>query len=146
MLNCQIAAIVADALAKKAPIVALESTIITHGMPWPQNLDMAKSVESCVREAGATPATIAVIDGVLKIGLSAADLTQLAQTKNAAKLSRADLALCMAQKKTGATTEIYQLHTTSKTKQTFLDSCLLFHTSKTPRPCWSFRLLNTHVR
>ena len=104
MLNCQIAPIVAEALAKKAPIVALESTIITHGMPWPQNLDMAKSVESCVREAGATPATIAVIDGVLKIGLSAADLTQLAQTKNAAKLSRADLALCMAQKKTGATT------------------------------------------
>ena len=104
MLNCQIAPIVAEALAKKAPIVALESTIITHGMPWPQNLDMAKSVESCVREAGATHATIAVIDGVLKIGLSAADLTQLAQTKNAAKLSRADLALCMAQKKTGATT------------------------------------------
>lgn len=99
MLNCQIAPIVAEALAKKAPIVALESTIITHGMPWPQNLDMAKSVESCVREAGATPATIAVIDGVLKIGLSAADLTQLAQTKNAAKLSRADLALCMAQKR-----------------------------------------------
>ena len=104
MLNCQIAPIVAEALTKKAPIVALESTIITHGMPWPQNLDMAKSVESCVREAGATPATIAVIDGVLKIGLSAADLTQLAQTKNAAKLSRADLALCVAQKKTGATT------------------------------------------
>ena len=104
MLNCQIAPIVAEALAKKAPIVALESTIITHGMPWPQNLDTARSVESCVREAGATPATIAVIDGVLKIGLSAADLTQLAQTKNAAKLSRADLALCVAQKKTGATT------------------------------------------
>ncbi|MGB1791447.1 MAG: pseudouridine-5'-phosphate glycosidase, partial [Paracoccaceae bacterium] len=104
MLNCQIAPNVAEALTKKTPIVALESTIITHGMPWPQNLDMAKSVESCVREAGATPATIAVIDGVLKIGLSATDLTQLAQTKNAAKLSRADLALCMAQKKTGATT------------------------------------------
>ena len=104
MLNCQIAPNVAEALTKKTPIVALESTIITHGMPWPQNLDMATSVESCVREAGATPATIAVIDGVLKIGLSATDLTQLAQTKNAAKLSRADLALCMAQKKTGATT------------------------------------------
>ena len=104
MLNCQIAPNVAEALSNKAPIVALESTIITHGMPWPQNLDMANSVESCVREAGATPATIAVIDGVLKIGLSATDLTQLAQTKNAAKLSRADLALCMAQKKTGATT------------------------------------------
>ena len=104
MLNCQIAPNVAEALSNKAPIVALESTIITHGMPWPQNLDMANSVESCVREAGATPATIAVIDGVLKIGLSATDLTQLAQTKNAAKLSRADLALCLAQKKTGATT------------------------------------------
>ena len=104
MLNCQIAPNVAEALTKKTPIVALESTIITHGMPWPQNLDMANSVESCVREAGATPATIAVIDGVLKIGLSATDLTNLAQTKNAAKLSRADLALCMAQKKTGATT------------------------------------------
>lgn len=104
MLNCQIAPNVAEALTKKTPIVALESTIITHGMPWPQNLDMANSVETCVREAGATPATIAVIDGVLKIGLSATDLTNLAQTKNAYKLSRADLALCMAQKKTGATT------------------------------------------
>ena len=86
------------------PIVALESTIITHGMPWPQNLEVAQTVERTVRDGGAVPATIAVLDGVLHIGLDDAQLTQLAQAKNVAKLSRADLALCMAQGGTGATT------------------------------------------
>ncbi|MGX9355308.1 pseudouridine-5'-phosphate glycosidase [Roseobacteraceae bacterium S113] len=86
------------------PLVALESTIITHGMPWPDNLEMARKVEACVREAGAEPATIAVIDGALCIGLEEAQLEALAQTKGAAKLSRADLAVCIAEGRTGATT------------------------------------------
>ena len=86
------------------PIVALESTIITHGMPWPQNLEMAKEVEATVRAEGAVPATIAVLEGTLHIGLDDAQLTKLAQTPDARKLSRADLAVAMAQGATGATT------------------------------------------
>ena len=86
------------------PIVALESTIITHGMPYPQNLEMARKVEATVRAGGAEPATIAVLDGTLHIGLEDNVLETLAQTKGAAKLSRADIAVCMATGGTGATT------------------------------------------
>ncbi len=86
------------------PIVALESTIITHGMPWPQNLEVAQQVERTVREGGAVPATIAVLDGTLHVGLDDEQLTKLAQAKNVAKLSRADIAVCIAQGGTGATT------------------------------------------
>ncbi len=86
------------------PIVALESTIITHGMPYPQNLEMARKVEATVRAGGAEPATIAVLDGVLHVGLTDEVLEKLAQTKGAAKLSRADMAVCMATGRTGATT------------------------------------------
>ena len=86
------------------PIVALESTIITHGMPYPQNLEMARKVEATVRAGGAEPATIAVLNGVLHVGLEDAQLEALAQTKGAAKLSRADMAVCMATGGTGATT------------------------------------------
>ena len=85
-------------------LVALESTIITHGMPWPRNLDVALSVEDEVRAAGACPATIAVIDGRLHVGLDAPALRGLAQAKGVAKLSRADLAACLATGGTGATT------------------------------------------
>jgi pseudouridine-5'-phosphate glycosidase len=95
---------VAAARARGGPLVALESTIITHGMPWPDNLDMAQRVESAVRAAGATPATIAVLDGALHVGLDDATLTTLAQATGVAKLSRADLAACMATGGTGATT------------------------------------------
>lgn len=85
-------------------IVALESTIITHGMPYPQNVETARIVEQDVRESGAVPATIAVMDGALHVGLSDEELVDLANRKDVAKLSRADLAVCIAQKKTGATT------------------------------------------
>ncbi len=95
---------VAAAKARNAPIVALESTIITHGMPFPGNLNMARSVEAIIREEGAVPATIAVIDGVLHIGLESAQLETLAQTEGAMKLSRADLAFAIAERRTGATT------------------------------------------
>ncbi len=86
------------------PIVALESTIITHGMPWPQNLEVAQQVERTVRDGGVVPATIAVLDGTLHVGLNDDQLTKLAQAKSVAKLSRADIAVCMAQGGTGATT------------------------------------------
>tara|TARA_R110002072_G_scaffold19047_8_gene70669 strand:+ start:60 stop:974 length:915 start_codon:yes stop_codon:yes gene_type:complete len=95
---------VASARDAGTPIVALESTIITHGMPYPQNLEVARQVEADVREAGATPATIAVIDGALHIGLDADQLELLAQAKGVAKLSRADMAVCIAAGRTGATT------------------------------------------
>ncbi len=95
---------VAKARADGTPVVALESTIITHGMPYPQNLEVAHIVEADVRDAGATPATIAVIDGNLYIGLDPEHLSALAQAKGVAKLSRADLAVCIATGGTGATT------------------------------------------
>lgn len=95
---------VAAARAEGRPIVALESTIITHGMPYPQNLETARTVEAAVREAGAVPATIAVLEGRLHIGLRAGELEELAQNGGAMKLSRADIAVAMARGATGATT------------------------------------------
>ena len=95
---------VADAQGKNAPLVALESTIITHGMPWPQNVETARAVEQTVRDNGATPATIAVLDGRLHVGLTDTELDALGQAKGVAKLSRADFAACLAAGGTGATT------------------------------------------
>ena len=92
-----ISAEVEAALASGAPVVALESTIITHGMPYPQNLDMAREVEALIKAQGAVPATIAVMDGLLKVGLSDADLENLAREGHkAAKASRRDLAALLA--------------------------------------------------
>jgi len=95
---------VAEALASGRPVVALESTIITHGMPWPQNNEMAGEVEAMIAREGAVPATIAVVNGRLKIGLSEEDRAELAQRKDAMKLSRADLAFALVQGRTGGTT------------------------------------------
>lgn len=95
---------VATARAKDAPLVALESTIITHGMPFPKNVETARLVEDDIRAAGATPATIAVLDGSLHIGLETDQLDALGQAQNVAKLSRADMAACIAMGGTGATT------------------------------------------
>ncbi len=97
---------VAEALAASQPIVALESTIISHGMPYPQNVETAREVEDAVRDEGATPATIAVIDGRLKIGLAPDDLTRLATAglREVTKLTRANLAQCIAAGGTGSTT------------------------------------------
>ncbi|MHA6323752.1 pseudouridine-5'-phosphate glycosidase [Roseivivax sp. CAU 1753] len=95
---------VADALSGGKPVVALESTIITHGLPKPQNLDVARQVETVVRDNGAVPATVAVLGGKLCVGLDAAQLETLAAAERVAKLSRADIAVCMAEGRTGATT------------------------------------------
>ncbi|WP_375588335.1 pseudouridine-5'-phosphate glycosidase [Hoeflea alexandrii] len=92
------------ALSAGRPVVALESTIITHGMPWPGNRDMALEVEAVIRSEGAVPATIAVIDGRLHAGLDEAAITALAQAKDVMKLSRADFAYALAEGRTGATT------------------------------------------
>ena len=104
MIDVDINPEVQDALENSKPVVALESTIITHGMPWPENKQVALRIEKSVRDNGAVPATIAVLNGVLKIGLSYTEISQLASTKAPRKLSRADLAICLAQKATGATT------------------------------------------
>jgi pseudouridine-5'-phosphate glycosidase len=92
------------ARAAGKPIVALESTIISHGMPYPQNVQTARDVEQVIRDAGAVPATIAIIDGKICIGLSAEQLEVLGTASNALKVSRRDLAYVLAQAKLGATT------------------------------------------
>ncbi|UTS80497.1 pseudouridine-5'-phosphate glycosidase [Phaeobacter piscinae] len=104
MINMTFSAEVAAARASGQAIVALESTIITHGMPYPQNVEVAAQVEDDIRAAGAVPATMAVIDGVLHIGLEADQLQALGQAKNVAKISRADMPACIATGGTGATT------------------------------------------
>ena len=83
---------VAAAIAARRPVVALETTIVSHGMPWPQNIETALAVEAIVREGGAVPAAIAVIDGAIRVGLDRAMLERLAKEKGVLKLSRADLA------------------------------------------------------
>ncbi len=95
---------VAKACAEGQAIVALESTIMTHGMPWPQNVETARRVEAEIRKAAAVPATIAVMAGFVHIGLTEAELDFLGQARGVMKLSRADLAVCLAQGLTGATT------------------------------------------
>jgi pseudouridylate synthase len=95
---------VTDAKANRQPLVALESTIITHGMPFPQNVETARAVEAEIRAGGAVPATIAVLAGQLHVGLTDGKLDRLGQAQNVAKLSRADFAACLATGGTGATT------------------------------------------
>lgn len=100
----QYSAEVQAAKAEGRALVALESTIITHGMPYPQNVEVAAQVEADIREAGAVPATMAVIGGTLHVGLEADQLQSLGQAQGVAKLSRADFAACLATGGTGATT------------------------------------------
>ncbi len=95
---------VSNALYEGRPVVALESTIITHGMPWPQNVETARAVEAAVRAAGAVPATIAIMNGQIHVGLDDATLEALGQAKDVMKVSRADLAACLSLGRTGATT------------------------------------------
>jgi pseudouridylate synthase len=96
---------VAEALSAKKPIVALESTIITHGMPYPRNVETARSVEEAAREMGAIPATIAVIDGRFRVGLNGQEIERLGElTGGVVKASRRDLALVAARKGSAGTT------------------------------------------
>ena len=92
------------ALEAGKAVVALESTIISHGMPYPQNIQMAQKVESIVRSAGAVPATIALMDGKIKIGLTAQELEVFASSSGVAKVSMRDLPGIIARKQLGATT------------------------------------------
>ena len=95
---------VAAALVDGRPVVALESTIITHGLPWPRNLEIGQEIEQAVRQGGAVPATIAVAKGRIQVGLTPGDLEALARSTGAMKLSRADLAFATATGRVGSTT------------------------------------------
>ena len=95
---------VARALGEGRAVVALESTIVTHGLPRPRNLEVARAAEAAVRDGGAVPATIAVLSGRLRVGLDGPALEALAAADGLAKLSRADLAACLASGGSGATT------------------------------------------
>jgi pseudouridine-5'-phosphate glycosidase len=101
---------VAAALASNSPIVALESTIISHGLPRPSNLNVAREVEAIVREHGATPATIAILDGVVHIGLTDEQLVAIANRDDISKASSRDLAILIANKKSAATTVAATAH------------------------------------
>ena len=104
MIDIQYSAEVRAAKDAGKPIVALESTIITHGMPYPQNIEVAAQVEQDIRDAGAVPATMAVIKGKLHVGLEAEQLQDLGKAQGVAKISRADMAACISTGGTGATT------------------------------------------
>ena len=103
-IDLHIATEVQHAIDSRQPIVALESTLITHGLPRPRNLEVAQLLEQTVRDGGAVPATIAILRGELHVGLTAEELTSLANTDDVRKVSRRDLPIVMAQKLNGATT------------------------------------------
>ena len=95
---------VAEALRNNEAVVALESTIIAHGMPYPENINTALEIEEIIRAKGAVPATIGIIDGKIKIGLSRDEIKFLGQSDQVIKVSRRDLPIVLAEKKHGATT------------------------------------------
>ncbi len=95
---------VREALERGAPVVALESTIIAHGMPYPQNLETAARLETILREAGAVPATVAILDGTITVGLGPDELEKIAHGADFLKVSRRDLPVVVSQKLNGATT------------------------------------------
>lgn len=95
---------VQKALKDNRPVVALESTIISHGMPYPDNVKFAKEVDALIKENGAVPATIAIMNGKLKVGLNDEELELLADSSKVAKVSRRDIAMTLSSKKIGATT------------------------------------------
>lgn len=95
---------ISRALQNNIPLVALESTVITHGLPFPQNLQLARDMETAIRREGVTPATIALLDGKIRIGLSDEELARLAQTLSPLKVSLRDFATAILKKASGGTT------------------------------------------
>ena len=104
MSDLDVAPEVAAAIASDRPVVALESTVIAHGLPLPRNLDLAKRLERVVREEGAVPATIAVLGGRMSVGLDASALEHLARSSSVRKLTRRDIPVAIAERADGATT------------------------------------------
>ena len=102
--NFQLSPEITRALSLGAPIVALESTVITHGLPHPQNLELARDMEKQIRDNGATPATIALLDGKIRIGLSDQELIRLSESQSTLKVSHRDFATAIVKKADGGTT------------------------------------------
>ena len=102
--NFQLSPEITRALNMGAPIVALESTVITHGLPHPQNLQLARDMEKQVRDNGATPATVALLDGKIRIGLSDQELVRLSESESTLKVSHRDFATAIVKKVDGGTT------------------------------------------
>lgn len=102
--HVQLSTEIARALNIGAPIVALESTVITHGLPQPQNLNLARDMEKTVRDSGAVPATVALLDGKIRLGLSDADLIRLSESESTLKVSHRDFATAIVKKLNGGTT------------------------------------------
>jgi pseudouridylate synthase len=109
-LSLEVGADVREALDRGVPVVALESTLISHGLPHPQNLEVAREAESAVRDEGAVPATIGVVGGVAKVGLDGAEVELMATAEGIPKLSARDLAFAVARKSHGATTVAATAH------------------------------------
>ena len=106
----EVSAEISEALKRMAPVVALETTLISHGLPQPDNLQLAREAEDIVRREGAVPATVGVVGGVPKVGLEAAELELIATGEKIAKLSARDLALAATKKRHGATTVAATAH------------------------------------
>jgi len=104
LTHSQISTDIQRALNSNQPIVALESTVITHGLPHPQNLQLARDMEATIRHEGATPATIALLDGKIRIGLTDEELAQLSQASSTLKVSHRDFATAIVKKASGGTT------------------------------------------
>lgn len=100
----QVSAEVQEALLEKSPIVALETTVLTHGLPFPSNLELALDMEQSVRQAGALPATIGVLDGIVQVGLNQNQVERLATPNDKAKISIRDFGSAIAERKSGGTT------------------------------------------
>ena len=104
-MNFRVSEEVAKALEENKPVIALESTIISHGMPYPQNVETAMKVESIIRELGCLPATVGIVDGVGVVGLSAEEIEEMGKRgQSIPKVSRRDLPIVLAEKSWGATT------------------------------------------
>lgn len=102
--HIQLSTEITRALNLGAPVVALESTVITHGLPQPQNLDLARNMEKQVRDAGAIPATVALLDGKIRLGLSDEELVRLSESESTLKVSHRDFASAIVKKMNGGTT------------------------------------------
>ena len=139
---------ISAAIRDGKPVVALESTILSHGMPYPDNLAFAAEVERIVRAEGAVPATMAIIDGVLKVGLTQDELELMCKGEGVAKVSRRDLPIMVAEKRTGATTVASTMILASRWSPACRSICKLRHSvrSRAPTPAGSAACSSVRAR
>ena len=128
---------VQTALQEQHPVVALESTVIAHGLPYPANIEVAQSMESAIRAEGAIPATIGIHNGTIKIGLNLDEITHLGIAQNVRKVSRRDLAITLATKQLGATTVAGTMLCASMVGIRFFPPAASAASIAAPRPAWT---------